>query len=65
MQSAWIKYSTLGLEMAVTIGIGAGLGYWADSHFNSPKPYYTILGCLIFLAIALFRVIKVFLKKDA
>jgi F0F1-type ATP synthase assembly protein I len=57
-QSAYLKYSSLGFQMAITIGLGAWLGTFLDEKYKTPKPYYTIAIILASIFIALYQVIK-------
>ncbi len=57
-QSAYLKYSSLGFQMAITIGLGAWLGTYLDEKYNTEKPYYTIAIILLSIFIALYQVIK-------
>jgi F0F1-type ATP synthase assembly protein I len=56
--SAYLKYSSLGFQMAITIGLGAWLGTYLDEKYQTEKPYYTIAIILLSIAIALYQVIK-------
>ncbi|MCS6955882.1 MAG: AtpZ/AtpI family protein [Chitinophagales bacterium] len=58
----YLKYSTMAIEMAATIGIGIGLGHLADKYWNC-APYGKATGALVFVIIAIYRAIKDFLKK--
>ncbi len=51
----------MAIEMAVIIGIGAGLGWWADERFGS-HPYGKAAGSLLFVIIAIYRSIKDFIQ---
>jgi len=57
-QSAYLKYSSLGFQMAITIGLGAWLGSYLDGKYKTEKPYYTIAIILLSIFIALYQVIK-------
>jgi len=57
-QSAYLKYSSLGFQMAITIGLGAWLGSYLDEKYKTQKPYYTIAIVLLSIFIALYQVIK-------
>ena len=57
-QSAYLKYSSLGFQMAITVGLGAWLGNYLDEKYNTPKPYYTIAIVLVSIFISLYQVIK-------
>jgi F0F1-type ATP synthase assembly protein I len=53
-----LKYSSLGFQMAITIGLFAWLGNYLDEKYNTEKPYYSIALILVGIAIALYQVIK-------
>ena len=57
-KSDYLKYSSLGFQMAITIGLGAWLGTYLDEKYKTEKPYYTIAIVLIAIFIALYQVIK-------
>ncbi len=54
-------YSTLGLQVAFSIFIGLGLGYWIDQKFST-SPWFLII-FLIFGIIAAYRNIGLAIKK--
>ncbi|MBX2904244.1 MAG: AtpZ/AtpI family protein [Chitinophagales bacterium] len=56
-----MKYSTVAIEMAVTIGIGVGLGHLADNQFHI-TPYGKAAGALVFVIIAIYRAVRDFIK---
>ena len=56
-----ISYSSLGLEMGLSVAIGIGMGYFLDRYFKT-YPYMTII-FMIFGIIAAFKTIFVLLKK--
>jgi F0F1-type ATP synthase assembly protein I len=57
-KSDYLRFSSLGFQMAITIGLGAWLGTYLDDRYNTEKPYYTIIIILLSIAIALYQVIK-------
>jgi F0F1-type ATP synthase assembly protein I len=57
-QSTYLKLSSLGFQMAITIGLGAWLGTYLDEKYKTEKPYYTIIAILLAIAIAFYQVIK-------
>ena len=56
-----ISYSSLGLEMGLSVAIGIGMGYFLDSYFKT-SPYLTIL-FMLFGIVAAFKTIYMLLKK--
>ncbi len=59
----YAKYSGLAVQMAVIIGGGCYGGYKLDEHFqNKETPIYTIILSLISIALAMYIVLKDFIK---
>ncbi|MBA4418726.1 MAG: hypothetical protein C0392_12585 [Syntrophus sp. (in: bacteria)] len=56
-----ISYSSLGLEMGLSVAIGIAIGYFLDSYFHT-APYLTII-FMIFGIIAAFKTIYMLLRK--
>lgn len=57
-KSDYLRFSSLGFQMAITIGLGAWAGTYLDNKFQTEKPYYSIVIILVAIAIALYQVIK-------
>ena len=57
-RSDYLRFSSLGFQMAITIGLGAWAGTYLDNKFQTEKPYYSIGIILIAIAIALYQVIN-------
>lgn len=49
--------STLGLEFAVAVALGAGAGYWADRKWNL-FPWGTVAGAGAGFALGMYIVVK-------
>lgn len=60
--SAYAKYSALGIQMAAIIGGGCYSGYKLDSYYNTTNPIFTIIFSLMSIALALYIVLKDFIK---
>jgi F0F1-type ATP synthase assembly protein I len=58
----YLKYSNLALQMGVIIGLGAWGGKKLDAYYGTSKPYYTIVLSLLAIVIALYLVLKDFIK---
>jgi len=58
----FIKYTQLGFQMAVTIGLGAWGGMKLDEYFKTSSPIFTIILSLIGIAAGLYLVLKDFIK---
>ena len=54
----YLKYSSLGFQMAITIGLAAWGGQYLDKKYQTEKPVYTIILILAGIAIALYQVIR-------
>ena len=60
--SAYAKYSGLGVQMALIIGGGCYGGYWLDNRYHNTTPIFTIILSLVSIAIAMYIVLKDFIK---
>jgi len=65
-KSDYLRYSSLGFQMAITIGLFAWLGNFLDEKYKTEDPYYSIACILFGIAVALYQVIKevISLSKD-
>ncbi len=52
------KLSGIGLQMGATIFLGAYAGKWLDQKYPSDKNWFTISLTILFVAIALFNVLR-------
>lgn len=62
--NAYAKYSGLGLQMALIIGGGCYGGYKLDEYFKTEKPIFTIILSLVSIALAMYVVLKDFIKPQ-
>ena len=53
-----LKFSSLGFQMAITIGLGAWLGNYLDNRYENEKPIYTIIIILLSIAISFYNLIR-------
>ena len=53
-----LKNSDIAFSMIAIISVGAFIGNRLDAHFNTAKPYYTIVGCFIAIGGAMYIVIR-------
>lgn len=60
--NAYAKYSALGVQMAVIIGGGCYGGFKLDEHYKNETPIFTIILSLVSIAIAMYIVLKDFIK---
>jgi len=56
-----IDYSSLGLEMGISVAVGIVIGYFLDGYFKT-SPYLTII-FMIFGIAAAFKTIFILLRK--
>ncbi len=52
-----VVITTLGLEFAVAVSLGVGLGFWLDKKWGS-FPWGTIIGVFLGFALAMYIIIK-------
>lgn len=55
---SYMRYSTIGLEMAAIIGLGTYGGWWADQRTGWKFPMFTLGGVMGGVAIAIYRLFK-------
>ena len=60
--NAYAKYSSLGIQMALIIGGGCYAGYKLDEYFKTVTPIFTIILSLLSIALAMYVVLKDFIK---
>ena len=53
-----MKYGGLGMQMAITIGLGVWLGGKLDVYFGTSKPYFTVALAILFLATVMFSLVR-------
>jgi ATP synthase protein I len=59
----YAKYSGLAVQMALIIGGGCYCGYKLDEHFkNTETPIFTIILSLLSIGLAMYIVLKDFIK---
>ncbi len=54
----WIRYSTLGIEMAVIIGLSVWGGVALDRRRGAAFPLFTLLFAALGLTVAMIRLVK-------
>lgn len=54
----WIKFSNIGLQMAIVIGLMAYLGVWLDGKYPNKYSVYTIIFSLVGVFAALYNVFR-------
>lgn len=60
--NAYAKYSALGVQMALIIGGGCYGGYKLDEYYKNTTPVFTIILSLVSIALAMYIVLKDFIK---
>jgi F0F1-type ATP synthase assembly protein I len=61
--NVYLRYSGLGIQIAITIGLGVFIGIELDKWLKTPKPYFTIVFSFLFLVIGFYLGFKDLLKK--
>ncbi len=62
----YMKYSVIGIEMAVSVAVGGFIGYWLD-HFLGTEPWMLMIWVIFGIAAAfrsLFRISKQYLSEN-
>lgn len=59
----WFIFTQIGLQMALTIGIGTWAGYWIDGKMANNNPIATLILSLLSIGISLYNVIRQILKN--
>ncbi|WP_038268301.1 AtpZ/AtpI family protein [Zhouia amylolytica] len=54
----WIKFSNIGLQMAIIIGAGTYFGVWLDEKYPNNFSAFTIIFSLLSVFAALYNVIR-------
>jgi ATP synthase protein I len=54
----WVKFTQMGLQMALTIGLFTYLGYWLDGKLGNKNPIFTLILSLLSIGVALYNVIR-------
>ena len=62
--NAYAKFSALGIQMLVIIGGGCYSGYKLDEYYQNTTPVFTIILSLVSIAIAMYIVLKDFIKPS-
>lgn len=56
--SPYIRFSSMAIQMGLLIGLGAWGGTELDERAGNKKPIYTIILCLLAIAVSLYLVIR-------
>ena len=60
----FIRFSTLGVQMAVLIYLGSELGKYLDEKYASEKGLYTAVCVMAAVGISLYQLVKEMPKDD-
>jgi F0F1-type ATP synthase assembly protein I len=55
--NAWLKYVTVGLQFVLMLLLPLGLGYWADTYFET-LPWGTLIGFALGATAAMVSIIR-------
>jgi ATP synthase protein I len=61
--NALLRFSDLGIRMAVMIGLGAYIGHWIDQKMALATPIFSIVLSLLAIGGAMYMVIQTVSKK--
>tara|TARA_B100000497_G_C7667091_1_gene402247 strand:+ start:175 stop:354 length:180 start_codon:yes stop_codon:yes gene_type:complete len=53
-----LKYAGMAFQMLVYFGLGIFIGMKLDEQLDTPQPYFTIFGLLLFAGVYFYRLIK-------
>lgn len=59
----YARFSTMVIQMGVTIGLGAWFGKWLDEKSANKTPIWTIVFSLLAIGLSLYLVIREVIKK--
>jgi len=54
----YIRFTTLGVQILVSVGIGVVAGQWLDHKFPNKISIYTIICSLVMIMVAMYQVIR-------
>lgn len=60
--NSYIKYSNLAIQMGLIIGLSCWGGSKLDAHYQTKTPVFTIILSLLGIAVAMYLVLKDFIK---
>ena len=56
--NGWVRYSTLGIEMALIVGVAVWGGVALDRRRQASFPFMTLLFTLLGLVVAIIRLVR-------
>lgn len=54
----YLKYTTLGIEILMYIGVGVALGYFLDQKLQTEKPWFVLICSLLGCAAVIYKIIR-------
>ena len=57
-QNSYIRFTTLGFQILVTVGIGVIVGQWLDHKYPNKNSIYTIICSMVMIVVAMIQVIR-------
>jgi uncharacterized membrane protein YcjF (UPF0283 family) len=57
-QNNYIRFTTLGFQILVTVGIGVVAGQWLDKKYPNDNSIYTIICSMVMIIVAMYQVIR-------
>ncbi|MFT4664556.1 MAG: F0F1-type ATP synthase assembly protein I [Polaribacter sp.] len=59
-----LKYSGMGMQMAISVFVGAMIGKKLDAYFQMERPICTAVLALVFLCATMYMVLRDLLRND-
>lgn len=56
--NSYLTYSGLAIQMGALIALGAYGGKWLDAELDLVKPWFTLLGTLLGMALGLYLILR-------
>ncbi len=54
----YLKYTTLGIEILMYIGVGVVIGYFLDQKMQTEKPWFLLVFSLLGCAAVIYKIIR-------
>jgi F0F1-type ATP synthase assembly protein I len=62
--NSYLKYSGLGIQLLITLGISGWLGYLLDGYLNIKLPVFMLLFGFTAFGVTLYRIYRTISKDD-
>ena len=59
-----LKYSGMGIQLAIAIFLGAMIGKRLDAYMQTEKPIWTALLAVVFMGAMMYVILKDLMRKD-